>query len=52
MKIALGILIGGLIGFAVGYFGRCISGACPLTGNPIVSTIVGALLGLMIAMNK
>lgn len=49
MNILLGILIGGAIGFAVGYFGKCASGACPLTSNPYVSTIVGALFGVMIS---
>ena len=52
MKMALGIIIGGAIGFAVGYFGKCASGACPLTSNPIISTVIGALLGLMIVMGK
>ena len=52
MKILLGILIGGAIGFAIGYFGKCASGACPLTGNPVVSTIIGALLGAMIMIVK
>ena len=52
MKIVLGIVIGGAIGFAVGYFGKCASGACPLTGNPVISTIIGALLGAMIAMGR
>jgi hypothetical protein len=49
MRILLGIIIGGGLGFLVGYFGRCASGACPLTGNPYVSTVVGAVLGALIA---
>jgi hypothetical protein len=52
MKIILGIVIGGAIGFAIGYFGRCASGICPLTRNPIVSTIVGALIGLILTLGK
>ena len=52
MKIALGIIIGGGIGFAIGYFGRCASGLCPLTSNPLISTIIGALIGAMITMQK
>jgi len=47
MKILLGALIGGLIGFAIGYLGKCTSGMCPLTNNPIVSTILFALVGGM-----
>lgn len=52
MKIALGILIGAGIGFAVGYFGKCASGVCPLTSNPLISTIVGALIGAMIVLGR
>ena len=50
MKIALGVLIGGAIGFVIGYFGKCASGVCPLTSNPIVSTIIGAIIGLMLTI--
>ncbi len=44
----LGVIIGGAIGFGIGYFGKCTSGACPLTSNPALSTIIGAAIGLMI----
>ena len=49
MKMVLGIVIGGAVGFGIGYFGRCVSGACPLMGNPVLSTIVGALVGALLA---
>ena len=52
MKILLGAAIGGAIGFAVGYFGKCASGVCPLASNPIVSTILGALVGTLLTMGK
>ncbi len=52
MKVILAMIIGGVIGFAVGYFGKCASGVCPLTSNPIISTIIGALFGAMIAIGK
>jgi len=52
MKIILGILIGGAVGFGIGYFGKCASGVCPLTSNPIVSAIIGALVGAMITITK
>lgn len=52
MKIIIGILIGGGIGFLVGYLGKCASGTCPLVGNPIMSTIIGASLGALIATGK
>ena len=52
MKIALGILIGAAIGFGIGYFGKCTSGVCPLTSNPYISTVIGALLGAMIVLGR
>lgn len=47
MKILIGVVVGGVIGFAVGYFGRCATGTCPLTSNPWVSTLLGMAMGLM-----
>lgn len=52
MKIVLGIAVGAVIGFAIGYFGKCASGTCPLTSNPWVSTVVGALFGLFLAASR
>ena len=52
MRIIIGIVIGGLIGFVVGYLGKCATGTCPLTGNPIISTIIGALIGALLASGK
>ena len=51
-KRSVGIIIGGAIGFAIGYFGKCASGMCPLTSNPLISTIIGALFGAMLMMSK
>lgn len=48
IRIVLGALIGGAIGFAVGFWGRCASGMCPLTSNPIISTIIGIAVGIAI----
>jgi len=52
MRIIIGALIGSGIGFLVGYLGKCTSGTCPMTGNPIISTIIGAVLGALIAAGK
>jgi len=52
MKIIIGIIIGGAIGFSVGYFGKCTSGTCPLTSNPLTSTFIGAFFGAMIAAGR
>jgi hypothetical protein len=52
MKMILGIVIGAAIGFGIGYFGKCASGACPLTSNPVISTIIGAMIGAMVAAGR
>ena len=52
MKIFLGIAAGAVIGFAIGYFGKCASGTCPLTRSPWISMVVGALFGLMVVMGR
>ena len=48
-KILLGALIGVAIGAVAGYFGRCSSGACPLTANPLRGAIYGAIMGTLLA---
>jgi hypothetical protein len=35
IQLAVGLLIGGGVGAAMGYFGKCTTGACPLTANPV-----------------
>ncbi len=52
MNIFLGVITGGTLGFIFGYFGRCSSGACPITRNPWLSAFVGALVGLSMAIGK
>ena len=52
MKIVIGAAIGGIIGFGIGYLGKCTSGLCPLTSNPIISTILFATMGAMIGRMK
>jgi len=46
-SLILSVLIGGGLGAALGYFGKCSTGACPLTANPWRGALYGALLGLM-----
>lgn len=49
LKIILGVLVGGGLGFAFYKFVGCSTGACPLTSHPVISTIYGAVLGALIA---
>ncbi len=44
----IGAVVGGAIGFAAYKFIGCSSGACPITSNPYVSILVGAVMGAMI----
>jgi hypothetical protein len=39
--------LGALAGFGYYYFVGCYSGTCPITGNPYISTIYGAAIGLL-----
>lgn len=41
--------IGGLLGFAYYHFIGCRSGSCPITGNPYISVLWGAILGFLIS---
>jgi len=49
LKLILGLALGGGLGFAYYRFIGCSTGACPLTSNPFISTIYGAILGALIA---
>lgn len=50
-SIASIVLIGGVFGGLLGYFGKCTSGACPLTANPWRGSIIGLLLGGLVAVS-
>ncbi|WP_016777013.1 DUF6132 family protein [Anaerophaga thermohalophila] len=47
LRIGLGIIIGGGLGYAYYYFIGCNGGTCPITSNPWNSTITGMVLGLI-----
>ena len=44
----LGIIVGGIGGFAYYYFVGCKSGSCPITSSPYISILWGAVLGYLI----
>jgi len=48
-RLVLGVLVGGVLGFAYYYFIGCRTGACPFTSNPWISTGYGALVGVVLA---
>ncbi len=41
------LLLGGALGAALGHFGKCTSGICPLTANWWRGALYGAVLGLL-----
>jgi len=49
IRILFGVIIGGAIGAVLGYFGKCSSGSCPLTANPLRGGIYGAVVGALLA---
>lgn len=48
-RLIVGVGLGALVGFLYYRLVGCSTGACPITRNPYVSTVYGALLGALIA---
>jgi len=51
IQLSMGLLIGGSLGAVIGYFGKCTTGACPLTANPWRGAFMGALIGGLFAFS-
>jgi hypothetical protein len=49
LRIVIGVVVGGGLGFAYYKFIGCSTGTCPLTSNPFLSAIYGAVLGALVA---
>lgn len=49
VRFLLPLLIGAGLGAALGYFGQCTSGTCPLTSTWWRGALYGGLLGLLVA---
>jgi hypothetical protein len=52
LKMVVGVAVGAVIGLALSYFGKCSSGACPLTSNPLLSMAMGALFGFLMTRGR
>jgi len=49
LRVLIGVVVGGGLGFAYYKFVGCSTGTCPLTSNPFISTIYGMLVGGLLA---
>jgi hypothetical protein len=51
LRIVIGAVVGGGLGFAYYKFVGCSTGSCPLTSNPIISSLYGMVVGALLASN-
>ncbi len=49
LRILIGGVVGGGLGFAYYKFVGCSTGTCPLTSHPVISSIYGMVLGALVA---
>ncbi|MCX6853187.1 MAG: DUF6132 family protein [Verrucomicrobia bacterium] len=49
-RFLIPIAVGAAIGSALGYFGQCSSGTCPLTSTWWRGAIYGSVMGLLMAL--
>jgi len=49
LRIIIGIIVGGGLGFGWYKLVGCSSGTCPLSSHPVISTIFGAVFGALLA---
>ncbi len=49
VRLIIGVVGGGLLGYGVYTFIGCSSGACPITANPWLSTTGGVVFGALLS---
>ncbi len=50
LKVVLGMVTGGGLGFLYYYFIGCSGNSCPITSNPYATIIFGVVLGIIITV--
>jgi len=50
LKTILMTLAGALLGFLYYKFVGCKTGICPISSNPIISSVYGAIIGLILSL--
>lgn len=51
IRVIISIAVGTALGAVMGYFGKCSSGACPLTATPWRGAIYGAVMGAIFGIS-
>lgn len=49
LKIISGVVVGGVLGFLYYKLIGCSTGTCPITSNPLNSTLYGAVIGFLLS---
>jgi len=49
LRLVIGAAVGALLGYGAYRLIGCSSGACPLTANPWVSTVLGMVFGALLS---
>jgi hypothetical protein len=50
-RLVIAVLIGVAVGSALGFFGQCSSGTCPLTSTWWRGAIYGGAIGLLLGLS-
>ncbi|MBI2429346.1 MAG: hypothetical protein HYV29_11240 [Ignavibacteriales bacterium] len=51
-KRAITGVLGATAGYAYYYYIGCMSGTCPITSNPYISTLYGTVVGILLISGK
>lgn len=49
LRFFIGIPLGAVAGYAYYHFVGCVSGTCPITSNPYITVIYGAIIGYLVS---
>jgi hypothetical protein len=52
IRLALGLVVGGILGYGWHRLAGCSTGTCPLTATPLRGISYGAFMGLLWAMAR